>query len=126
MFLGLTKLAIGDYYNNENLGDIRAIKPSENGYIFEMYVRKRYPAEITQLDILISPFYDDKYIIPFRISGKTYQAKKADLRQQAIDYSNIQGVLTLYWSEVAEISNFFERNGKRYGLLKEFRENGIC
>ena len=73
-----------------------------------------------------SPFYDDKYIIPFRISGKTYQAKKADLRQQAIDYSNIQGVLTLYWSEVAEISNFFERNGKRYGLLKEFRENGIC
>ena len=72
------------------------------------------------------PFYDDKYVIPFRVSGKTYQAKKEDLRQQAIDYSNIQSVLTLYWSEVAEISNFFKRNGKRYGLLKEFQENGIC
>ena len=73
-----------------------------------------------------SPFYDDKYVIPFRVSGKTYQAKKEDLRQQAIDYSNIQSVLNLYGSEVAEISAFFEKNGKRYGLLKEFRENGIC
>lgn len=53
MFLGLTQLAIGDYYNNKNLGDISTIKPSGNGYIFEMYDKKRYFAEVTQLDILI-------------------------------------------------------------------------
>ena len=53
MFLGLTQLAIGDYYNNENLGDISTIKPSENGYIFEMYDKKRYFAEVTQLDVLL-------------------------------------------------------------------------
>lgn len=53
MFLGLTQLAIGDYHNNEKLGDISTIKPSENGYIFEMYDKKRYFAEVTQLDILI-------------------------------------------------------------------------
>ena len=53
MFLGLTQLAIGNYYNNKNLGDISTIKPSENGYIFEMYDKKRYFAEVTQLDILI-------------------------------------------------------------------------
>ena len=30
------------------------------------------------------------------------------------------------WGEVAEWQSKFEKLGKRYGLLREFRENGIC
>lgn len=28
--------------------------------------------------------------------------------------------------ELIDWSNFFEKYGKKYGLLREFRENGIC
>ena len=30
------------------------------------------------------------------------------------------------YEEIGEFTNFFTKLGKRYGLLKEFRENGIC
>ena len=30
-----------------------------------------------------------------------------------------------YWSEIAQIQAHFEKLGRRYGLLTEFRENGI-
>ena len=32
----------------------------------------------------------------------------------------------LYMSDMAQIYGWFEKMGKRYGLLKEFRENAIC
>lgn len=73
-----------------------------------------------------SPMYDDKYIIPLKAQGKTYTEKKESIRQQAQDFQNVFDSMMLYWSDIDEIGAFFERNGKRYGLLKEFRENGIC
>ena len=73
-----------------------------------------------------SPFYDFKYIIPLQVHGKTYAEKKADLQAQAVDFSNVVGSLVMSWGESAYISDFFERNGRRYGLLREFQENGIC
>lgn len=30
-----------------------------------------------------------------------------------------------YWSELAEWTDYFRKIGKRYGLLREFAENGI-
>lgn len=62
--------------------------------------------------------------ILFKVSGKTYTEKQESLRQLAIDYqlSNAYG---LSCGEYAEITNFFEKNAKRYGLIKEFKENGI-
>lgn len=56
----------------------------------------------------------------------TYAEKKDEIRQMAIDYQNmfVEGE-TFYWSDIAEWTEFFEKYGKRYGLLKEFRENGI-
>lgn len=58
------------------------------------------------------------------VKGKTYADKKAFLRDLAIQYSwfDCDG---LSYGELAEINAFFERNGKRYGLLEEFRENAI-
>lgn len=65
--------------------------------------------------------------IPMTISGKTYQDRKEDLRNKAIEWSNTQGEYGAWsYGELATISDFFEINGRRYGLLNEFRENAIC
>lgn len=64
--------------------------------------------------------------ILFKIGGKNYSERKENLRDLAIEYSNNVGETFLSYGELMEIGNFFERNGKRYGLLKEFKENGIC
>lgn len=62
--------------------------------------------------------------ILFKITGKTYQEKKENLRNLAIEYqtSDTSG---LSWGEIADIENFFTINAKRFGLIKEFTENCI-
>lgn len=64
-------------------------------------------------------------IIDFKIQGRTYAEKKEHCRNLAIEfqYANDGG---LSYGELADIQNFFEVNGKRYGLIQEFRENAIC
>ena len=65
--------------------------------------------------------------IPLQVSGKTYQARRNDLREKATEWSNGLGEYPNWsYSELGDISDFFERNGRRYGLLKEFQENAIC
>ena len=62
-----------------------------------------------------------------KVKGKTYKEKKAYIEDQAIDYSNMMGEIhPISWSEIGVIDDFFERYGKRYGLLREFRGNAIC
>ena len=56
---------------------------------------------------------------------KTYQEKKAEARQLAINWQNDFQNHQSYWSELAYYTDYFTRLGKRYGLLEEFRENGI-
>ena len=58
---------------------------------------------------------------------KTYQEMKEQIRNEAIDWQAqfAEGV-TMYWSDIIEAGDYFYRMGKRYGLLREFRENGIC
>lgn len=53
-----------------------------------------------------------------------YQKAKARTREMAVDFSYNDAPMS--WGEVAEICNKFEKLGRRYGLLREFRENGIC
>ena len=59
------------------------------------------------------------------VSGKTYQERKANLEDKAILWSHAGSVAPWSYGELADIQGFFETNGKRYGLLKEFRENAI-
>ena len=58
---------------------------------------------------------------------KTYQEKKEEIRQQAIEWqlSFSDDENRFYYSELAYTCEYFEKKGKRYGLLREFRENGI-
>ena len=55
----------------------------------------------------------------------TYQEKKEYVRQKAIDWQRSFEYCLWNYGEVAEFQAKFERLGKRFGLLKEFRENGI-
>ena len=67
-------------------------------------------------------------IVPFEIHGKTYAERKDSLYNIALDFmtadAEAQGGLSYY--EWTRIGQFFSKNAKRYGLLEEFRENGIC
>ena len=60
------------------------------------------------------------------VKGKTYSEKKKCLHDKAIEFSNYRSELyPLSYSESQVITEFFSRYGKRYGLINEFRENGI-
>lgn len=71
-----------------------------------------------------SPATEILTMILFKISGKTYAERKENLKQLAIDYQT-NGIADLSYEEFMKIYTFFEKNAKRYGLLAEFRENGI-
>lgn len=55
----------------------------------------------------------------------TYQEKKADVREKAINFQQMFSECDFSYSEIIEYQDYFQKQGKRYGLLKEFRENGI-
>lgn len=99
-----------------------------------VYLRKNDYAEVVDTSepgmwdhiyMMAYNVYGDFCLLPFRITGGTYAERKECLRDLAIDFQNTEcGGLT--YGEHAEVEDFFRRNGKRYGLLDEFNENGIC
>ena len=64
--------------------------------------------------------------LDFKISGKDYQERKANLVELAKEWQSHFSLFNWSYSELAEIEDWFYKNAKRYGLLEEFRENGIC
>ena len=73
-----------------------------------------------------SPNCENIEVLDFKIKGKNYKERKGYLENIAIDYSNNFASLSWSYGELFEIKIWFYENGKRYGLLREFRENGIC
>ena len=57
---------------------------------------------------------------------KTYYERKEEIRQEAIDWQLDFNKHNYRWLELANWGDYFYKKGKRYGLLKEFKENGIC
>lgn len=56
---------------------------------------------------------------------KTYQEMKERARQIAIDWQYEDGDYPYSYEGLAIVGEYFYKLGKRYGLLREFRENGI-
>lgn len=58
-----------------------------------------------------------------------YQINKERARQEAIDWQrnflDFEEDRSYTFGELVEWYDYFEKLGKRYGLTKEFRENGI-
>lgn len=73
-----------------------------------------------------SPDTEQLAFFDLKAHGKTYAEKKESVRNNAIAYSNTCGEIDLSYHELAILSNYFAKYGKRYGLLQEFKENGIC
>lgn len=63
--------------------------------------------------------------IPLEVSGSNYTERKSNIRDKAIEYSIEAVKLPWSYGELATIQSFFEKNARRYGLIKEFREEGI-
>ena len=55
-----------------------------------------------------------------------YQIEKQRAREKAIEWQMACSEKCFYASEYSQMTSYFEKLGKRYGLLKEFKENGIC
>lgn len=72
-----------------------------------------------------SPLTRRLCLVCFNINGNGYKARKQSLRDIAIEWSGCD-TSGLYMSELTAILEWFSRNARRYGLLKEFHENGIC
>ena len=74
-----------------------------------------------------TPAFEVKKIINFQLHGKTYGERKDSLECIAHDVQNYfydSGTLT--WMDLMILGDWFEKMGKRYGMLTEFRENGFC
>ena len=56
------------------------------------------------------------------ILGKTYAEKKEYVRDLAIEY---QMMPDLSYGEIFYFQCMFEELGRRYGLIREFKENAI-
>lgn len=56
---------------------------------------------------------------------QSYNERKEAARNEAIDWEDWKAGRNLSYGEFAEWGNYFENLGRRYGLLREFRENGI-
>ena len=69
------------------------------------------------------------YIVrELRTRGKTYAERKANAAELARELQSIESETSgggLSWGEYSIITNFFEEVGRRFGLLREFRENCI-
>ena len=59
----------------------------------------------------------------------TYQQRKEDARQKVIDWQEDsfsgENPDPMSYGELADYQAHFEKLGKRYGLICEFKENGI-
>lgn len=53
----------------------------------------------------------------------TYKELKANAREKAINWQN--KYYPYSYEGLAILGDYFYKLGKRYGLLREFRENGI-
>ena len=55
-----------------------------------------------------------------------YQRGKERARREAMDWAADVATRTVSYGELAIWQERFERLGRRYGPLREFRENAIC
>lgn len=55
----------------------------------------------------------------------TYQQKKDVIRNKAIKWQMSFNSHCFSYSELADFQNNFEKLAKKYGLIKEFKENAI-
>ena len=56
---------------------------------------------------------------------KIYKTKKEELRQKAINWQYAQSKHDFNLMILSKVSFYFMQQGKKYGLIEEFKENAI-
>jgi len=94
---------------------------------FDIYFYSNYEESGYKLwfEETFSPNTKNIKILDFKIHGKNYQERKNSLEELAKDWENNFAFLSWTYRELAEIQDYFYKNGKKYGLLQEFKENAI-
>ena len=67
-----------------------------------------------------------KYPEPVMKKLTSYKLRKEALCEFAKEWQRSQAGITSSYDDLSWWSSFFEKYGKKYGLLTEFRANGIC
>lgn len=73
--------------------------------------------------ILILIIYNNKFMSK-QFTKQTIKTKE-EARQYAIDWQKWQASQKLSYGELHEWQCYFSRLGVKYGLMREFKENGI-
>jgi len=68
---------------------------------------------------------EEKYVMKEK-NKEMYLRGKASARDKAIEWQLETMEMSLSYEVLMIAQNYFQKLGKRYGLLTEFRENGIC
>ena len=55
----------------------------------------------------------------------SYSARKEAARAKAIEWQEWFATTSMSWGELADWQAYFTRLAKRYGLVREFKENAI-
>ena len=78
-------------------------------------------------EMIFNPETVFKFFFTLEVKGNNYRERKSDIEDKAHILQDAQIEYTgLSYMEYMILDNFFETNGKRYGLYKEFKENAIC
>ena len=101
------------YYELNNKQHFNIYYKTKNGY--DLWYNNTFSPDCKNINIL-----------NFLIYGKEYKEKQNYLIELAKKWQYEFAYLEWSYGELAIIETYFYKNAKRYGLLKEFKENGIC
>lgn len=112
----------------QDLSDFYAFVESFNGsdttYIFPKSEQERIDKLVGDICYSVG-IYNEKNVARIVRNALKYEMAKRKARQKAIDYQVEQSEKSMSYGELAEQQNSLYKLGKRYGLIKEFKENGV-
>ena len=103
-----------------------------NGTAIQKIYHNRWSSNLYFTDTF-NPHAEGVTLVNFKLSGNTYQARKnalrgliIDLENAFADFNDLDNIkIGLSYSELADISNYIEEQARRYGLLTEFKQEGV-
>ena len=79
---------------------------------------EKYEKQYGNPDVLLT-------VVEISISGNNYKQKQESLREQAHNIQLLLSQSTQSYRTLVEVQNWLMAKATTYGLIKEFRENGI-
>lgn len=76
--------------------------------------------------LTVEEFKNPDVIEELKVVGKTYSERKDCLTNIAIFVQNLLADYTTDWYSLIAIQSWFRDMGRKYGLIREFKENCIC